>query len=190
MRVEEGKRVAIETVVFPLVDAHGAVSHVALTFKDVTAEMRLRAEHDELESLHRTEEQVRQAQKLEAIGKLAGGIAHDFNNLLSVILSYTGLALETIKATDPLRADLEEVKRAGERAADLTKQLLAFSRQQVLQPKIVDLNWTISGMENMLRRLLGEDVELIAQRRDVSLVDSRRPESARAARDEPRLQRP
>ena len=160
VNVEDGKRVAIETLVFPLFDGAGAVTHVALTYKDVTAELKLRADHDHLEKIHRMEQQLRQTQKLEAVGMLAAGIAHDFNNLLSVIISYTGLALESTNLDDTVRTDLEEAKRAGERAALLTKQLLAFSRQQILQPKVVDLNWTLYAMETTLKRLLGPDLEL------------------------------
>jgi two-component system, cell cycle sensor histidine kinase and response regulator CckA len=106
------------------------------------------------------EEQLRQAQKLEAIGSLAGGVAHDFNNLLSVILSYANLLIEDLPPDSAVRADLGEIKNAGLRATVLTRQLLAFSRQQVLQPQVVDLNEIATGVETMLRRLLGEDVEL------------------------------
>jgi two-component system cell cycle sensor histidine kinase/response regulator CckA len=109
------------------------------------------------------EEQLRQAQKMEAIGRLAGSVAHDFNNLLSVILSYSTLVLGELKAVDPLRADVEAIKRAGERAAELTHQLLAFSRRQVLAPKIVDLNDVVRQSERMLQRLLGEDIELVTR---------------------------
>jgi CheY-like chemotaxis protein len=100
---------------------------------------------------------------MEAIGRLAGSIAHDFNNLLSVILSYSTLALTDLKSVDPMRADIEAIKKAGERAADLTRQLLAFSRQQVLAPRVTDLNGLVREAERMLRRLLGEDVELITR---------------------------
>ena len=106
------------------------------------------------------EGQIRQAQKMDAIGNLAGGVAHDFNNLLSIILSYSEMLASGLKAGDPMRDDLEEIQGAGRRAADLTRQLLAFSRQQVLQPKIVDLNGIIGGVAKMLRRLVGEDIEL------------------------------
>jgi signal transduction histidine kinase len=108
----------------------------------------------------RTEERLRQSQKMEAIGSLAGGVAHDFNNLLSVILGYTDLVLQELPPDDAARADLLEVRRAGERARELTQQLLAFSRRQMLEPKLLDLNSVLRGMEKMLRRLLGEGIDL------------------------------
>src|SRR5712691_5054739 len=112
------------------------------------------------EALHQSEEQLRQSQKLEAIGQLAGGIAHDFNNLLTAINGYSDLTLRRLPAEDPLRRNVEEIKKAGDRAASLTRQLLAFSRKQVLQPKVLDLNSAISELERMLGRVIGEDMEL------------------------------
>jgi two-component system cell cycle sensor histidine kinase/response regulator CckA len=114
----------------------------------------------DLSERKRLEEQLRTAQKMEAIGALAGGVAHDFNNLLSVILSYTGMIVDSLTPGDPNRADLEEVHKAGLRAADLTRQLLAFSRKQMLQPRVLDVNHIVTGMEKMLRRLLGEGFDL------------------------------
>ncbi|MBF8259480.1 MAG: hypothetical protein HW377_1854 [Actinobacteria bacterium] len=105
------------------------------------------------------EEQLLQSQKIESVGRLAGGIAHDFNNLLTVITGYSELLLKQLGEKSPLGKEVEEIRRAGERAASLTHQLLAFSRRQVLQPKVLDLNEVVSHMEKMLRRLIGEDVE-------------------------------
>jgi two-component system cell cycle sensor histidine kinase/response regulator CckA len=107
------------------------------------------------------EAQLRQAQKMEAVGRLAGGVAHDFNNVLSVILSYADLTLDALRPGDPMRADIEEIRKAGERAASLTRQLLMFSRQQVLESKILDMRDVLDGMDGMLRRLLGADIDLV-----------------------------
>ncbi|HET6146213.1 MAG TPA: response regulator [Polyangia bacterium] len=142
----DGVRLIAEMRLFPVMRDGQRVGAVA-SFVDVSHRKRLEA-------------QLRQAQKMEAIGSLAGGVAHDFNNLLSVILSYSDMLLDGLKGGDPMRADLEEIKKAGERASVLTRQLLAFSRQQLLQPRILDLNQILGGLQSMLRRLLGEDVEL------------------------------
>jgi PAS domain S-box-containing protein len=110
----------------------------------------------------RLEEQLRQAQKMEAVGRLAGGIAHDFNNVLSVILSYGESMLAELKSGDPSRSDLQEICKAGQRASDLTRQLLMFSRQQVMEPKVLDLNDVLLGVDKMLQRILGADVDLLS----------------------------
>jgi signal transduction histidine kinase len=113
------------------------------------------------ETLRRTEHQLRQAQKMEAIGRLAGGIAHDFNNLLTAILGYSELLLQEMPSDAAGRADIDEIKKAGDRAAALTRQLLAFSRQQVLEPRVADFNEIVANVEKLLRRVIGADVELV-----------------------------
>ncbi|MBH0190878.1 MAG: PAS domain S-box protein [Nitrospira sp.] len=115
---------------------------------------RTRAE----EALRLTEAQLRQAQKMEAVGRLAGGVAHDFNNLLTVIRGYSELTMHRLAPGDPSRSDIAEVKKAADRAAGLTGQLLAFSRRQFVSPKIVDVNAIVLNMDGMLRRLIGEDL--------------------------------
>ncbi len=115
--------------------------------RDVTEEKKLEA-------------QLMQAQKMEAVGRLAGGVAHDFNNMLTVIIGHTGLALMEIAPSDPLHEQLREIHEAARRSADLTRQLLAFARKQTIAPKVLNLNDTLSGMLNMLRRLIGEDIDL------------------------------
>jgi two-component system, cell cycle sensor histidine kinase and response regulator CckA len=122
-------------------------------------------------ALRRAEAQLRQAQKMEAIGSLAGGVAHDFNNLLSVILSYGEMIEGGLNEGDPMRGDIAEIVAAGRRAAELTKQLLAFSRKQILKPRTVALNGLVSGLERMLRRLIGENIEFtVLPSHDLGLV--------------------
>jgi len=111
----------------------------------------------------RLEAQLLQAQKMESVGRLAGGVAHDYNNMLSVIIGYAEMALDKVPAGTPLHEDLREILNAGKRSAEITRQLLAFARKQTVNPRVLDLNATVEGMLKMLRRLLGEDLDLTWQ---------------------------
>ncbi|MDX9973215.1 MAG: PAS domain S-box protein, partial [FCB group bacterium] len=144
---KDGTSYVEQLSITPLRAEGNEITHFVAIMEDVSERQQLEA-------------QFRQAQKLEAVGRLAGGVAHDFNNLLTAILGSTDLLLGQLHANDPLQEEVREIKRAGERAASLTRQLLAFSRRQVLQPRVLDLNETVRGMEKMLRRLIGEDIRL------------------------------
>jgi signal transduction histidine kinase len=147
--------------------AQALADHAALSIDNARSLQRALHELAEREraeqALRKAEHQLRHAQKMEAVGRLAGSVAHDFNNQLSVILGYGLSVLDEIKDLDPLREDIFEMVRAGERASDLTRQLLAFSRQQVLAPRVLDLNHSLRDCEKMLRRLLGADIELVVR---------------------------
>jgi signal transduction histidine kinase/ActR/RegA family two-component response regulator len=142
----DGAAVPVEFVTTPIVDAKEIVGAV-VALRDVTERRRL-------------EDQLRQAQKMEAVGQLAGGVAHDFNNLLTVILSAASGIRESLPSAHPGQEDAREILHAGERAAALTRQLLAFSRRQALAPTVIDLGRTVQGMERMLQRVLGEGIAL------------------------------
>lgn len=130
-------------------------------FQELAADLAFALYRIELEKRHgEVEEQYRIAQRLESVGRLAGGVAHDFNNLMSIVLAYTGFVMDSMPGDDPRRADLDEARRAADRAVSLTRQLLAFSRKQVLQVEVVDLNRVVAGIEKMIRRLIGEDIEV------------------------------
>ena len=137
-------------------DENGVTIYHEGTIEDITARTEAEAHRKELE------QQLRQSQKMEAIGQLAGGVAHDFNNLLTAINGYSSLALQRTDPDDRLRGYLEEIKKAGERAANLTRQLLAFGRKQMLKPVPLNLNDVVSEMSKMLRRLIGEDISFDA----------------------------
>ncbi|MEK6779952.1 MAG: PAS domain S-box protein, partial [Candidatus Deferrimicrobiota bacterium] len=156
-RRKDGTQIDLSISTGPLHDAGGAVTSIMSIITDITSRRSTE------EALRQSEEQLRQAQKMEAVGRLAGGIAHDFNNLLTAVTGYSELLQERIGDQDPMWRELEEIRRAGVRAASLTRQLLAFSRRQVLQTKVLDLNWIVTGLETMLRRLIGEDVELVTK---------------------------
>jgi signal transduction histidine kinase len=127
-------------------DANGTITSLQGAFQDIDERKKLEA-------------QFRQSQKMDAIGRLAGGVAHDFNNVLSVILSYSVMIIGDLKSGDPMRDDMEEIRKAGTRAAALTRQLLMFSRQQVVESRVLDINEVLTGMDKMLQRILGEDVD-------------------------------
>src|SRR5262249_6825343 len=131
---------------FSIRDRNGVIDQVAGIAEDVTERKHL-------------EEELRQAQKMEAVGRLAGGIAHDFNNLLTVITGYSDLLLAQSNLSETDRDMIQQIKKSGDRAASMTRQLLAFSRRQMLMPEILDLNSLINSLGEMLRRIIGEDIE-------------------------------
>ncbi|OGW32914.1 MAG: hypothetical protein A2X59_08560 [Nitrospirae bacterium GWC2_42_7] len=153
----EGIPVYLETKSYPIKDASGKVAAVIETLNNLTEKRRL-------------EEQLRHAQKMEAIGTLAGGIAHDFNNMLNVIIGYGGLMEMRMKKDDPFLPQIREILAASERAAQLTKGLLAFSRKQLLQMKPVNINDVIVGFKKILERIIGEDIELKFKTSDKDVI--------------------
>ncbi len=150
-RRKDGSLYPEEQTITPVRDDGGEITHFVGVARDITERKRLEAE-------------LQQAQKMESMGQLAGGIAHDFNNLLSVINGTAVLFAEQLRSDDPLREALDEIREAADRGAALTRQLLAFSRKQILQPKVLDLGELVLGVEGMLRRLIGEDVDLTVGR--------------------------
>jgi two-component system cell cycle sensor histidine kinase/response regulator CckA len=156
-QIWETERVRRNTQVFPALidatavrDADGRVIYYAVNVQDLTERRR-------------AEEQVRQAQKMEAVGRLAGGVAHDFNNMMMIIMGFSDFLLSTLDHTDPRWADADEIRKAAERAMHLTRQLLGFGRQQLVARHVLSLNEVVAGMERMLRPLLGEDIRLVTR---------------------------
>jgi two-component system cell cycle sensor histidine kinase/response regulator CckA len=145
-----GEPFDVEVSASPLQEENGKISLVVETMRDIT-------ELNHLKAL------FLQAQKMEAVGRLAGGMAHDFNNLMNVVIGYSEMLLHKAASDDPGRQGLESILDAGERAATLTRQLLAFSRKQIIEPKILDMSAVITDMERILRRIIGEDIELISK---------------------------
>ncbi|WP_022666100.1 hybrid sensor histidine kinase/response regulator [Desulfospira joergensenii] len=135
-------------------DDEGKPVRMTGTHTDITERKREEKEREKLQA------QLAQAQKMESIGRLAGGVAHDFNNMLSVILGHTEMALEYVGPEQPIHADLQEIQKAAQHSADITRQLLAFARKQAVAPVVLDLNDTVEGMLRMLRRIIGEDIDL------------------------------
>jgi two-component system cell cycle sensor histidine kinase/response regulator CckA len=156
-QIWETERIRRNGVVFPALidatavkDANGQVTYYAVNLQDLTERRR-------------AEEQVRQAQKMEAVGRLAGGVAHDFNNMMMIIMGFSDFLLTNLERTDPRWADADEIRKAAERAMHLTRQLLGFGRQQLVARHVLSLNEVVSGMDRMLRPLLGEDIKLVTR---------------------------
>ncbi len=149
-----GEKIHLLTSKVPLRDAEGAVIGVLGTYMDITERKRAEKEREKLQA------QLLQAQKMESVGRLAGGVAHDFNNMLSIILGYGEMLLDQLHPDDPLSEDAREIMEAANRSSDLTRQLLAFARKQTLQPEVLLLNDIVLNFDKMLRRIIGEDIEL------------------------------
>jgi len=144
---KDGTLYTEEATISPVRDASGGIVNYVAVKRDITEHLRLTA-------------QLFQSQKMESVGRLAGGVAHDFNNMLGVILGHVEMAMDQVDPGQLLHADLQEIRKAAQRSADLTRQLLAFARKQTVSPKVLDLNETMEGMLKMLRRLIGEDIHL------------------------------
>jgi len=159
-RRKDGSVYETEGTIAPMHDETGKLTGFVSAWHDITERLRLESE-------------LRQAQKMESIGRLAGGVAHDFNNLLTVITGYGGLLDANMAANDPLRAYVKEIRVAGERAASLTRQLLAFSRKQIVRPVFLDINQLIEDIQGMIQRLVGEDILVeTRQAKDLPLVSA------------------
>lgn len=153
--LRDGSRVWVSWANKMVVDAEGRAVEVFAVGTDITERKRAQDEKEKLQA------QLIQAQKMESVGRLAGGVAHDFNNMLTAIQGNVSMALEDIPSDSPLRENLEEIQKCAQRSADLTRQLLAFARKQTVAPRVLDLNATVEGMLKMLRRLIGEDINLV-----------------------------
>ena len=153
----DGRRGMVETSGVPVFADNGRYLGLRGVARDITRRKQIEAERQRLHS------QLLHAQKMDSIGRLAGGVAHDFNNMLSVILGYTEIALDKVRPGSPLHADLREVHQAATRSAEITRQLLAFARQGSADPEVLDLNERVAGTLKMLRRLIGEDIDLVWQ---------------------------
>jgi PAS domain S-box-containing protein len=151
---KDGTIFPVELRTFLLVDQEGKPEGMSAIVRDISERKWAEKERGKLQA------QLTQAQKMESVGRLAGGVAHDFNNMLSVIIGYAELALDRVDPADPLHHDLQQIFDAGKRSSDITRQLLAFARKQTIAPKVLDLNETVDGMLKMLRRLIGEDINL------------------------------
>jgi PAS domain S-box-containing protein len=147
-RGKDGRLFEEEATIAPVYDESGRLVNYVAVKRDLTRERQL-------------EQQLLQAQKMEAVGQLAGGIAHDFNNLLTIVAGYSQMLLDGLEPNHPMRGNVEEIAKAGDRAASLTRQLLAFSRRQILMPQVLGLNDVVDNMDRMLRRLIGENIELV-----------------------------
>jgi len=152
---KDGSTVWMENIISAIRDDKGTLTGIHGVSRDITQRRNAEEERERLQM------QLMQAQKMESVGRLAGGVAHDFNNILQAILGYTEIALLKTDPSNPLHQTLQEIHKAGKRSAALTRQLLAFARKQVANPKVLDLNETVSGMLKMLQRLIGEDIDLV-----------------------------
>ena len=152
--LQDGQEVWVQTIKTPIRQENGTIIGILGVFFDITERKRAEAEKEKLQA------QLNQAQKLESVGRMAGGVAHDYNNILSVIIGYSELAMDKVKAEDPLREDLNEIHSAANRSRDITRQLLTFASKETIAPEALDLNATVEAMLKILQKLIGEDIDL------------------------------
>jgi len=154
LRGRNGTSAFIDFSIKPICDEHGKIVLLVPEGRDITAQRKAEMEREKMQA------QFQHAQKMEAVGRLAGGVAHDFNNMLSVINGYTEILLSQLETSNPMYADLQEIRNAGQRSTDLVRQLLAFARRQPVEPRVLDLNVTVSQLMKMIERLIGENIRI------------------------------